>query len=335
MKKLTTLLILGMLCFSAKAQPLANAKDQAAAIEIFVGGTFGKAKILPGADKLAIVQAVITFKQVSTKEVTKSDRKKFSFSGAGSTKYTAAVSSYLEITDSNLTDDDFQGITNHFYNYLQKTLKENNVDTVGWDKITATDFYKNGKEDKDKDNDEAQKAVTYVANNGNTMYGNKTIFAFGKMKKANDFCEEINAPAVFINATVDFADIQIDLKASKSSGWSTSYYSVGGSSKATSKTVVAPYMKVEADGGNTLLWNTKSLSETVGVVEDIPAKVDFATEVEKDPSLEKKKFSFSFTTKVKSTPVVIKTTRAQYIAAAKVALEKYAEAIVAKIYNPK
>ena len=321
--------------FAIQAQPAAENKELAKHLDISTGSTFGKPKILPGADKMAIAQAVITFKQMSTAEVTKSDRKKVSFSGAGSTKYTASVSSYLEITDGALSDDDFQGLANHFYAYLQKTLKANNVDTVGWNKITSTDFYQSGKEDKNEDNDEAQKAVTYVANNGNSMYNGKMGFAFGKAKKASNFCDDIGAPAAFIYVTVDFADIQIDLKASKSSGWSTSYYSVGGKSKATSNTVVAPFMKVEADGGSTLLWNEKSGSESVGVVKDIPSKVDFATGVEKDPSLKDKKFSFSFSTKIKSTPVVIKTTREKYVAAAKVALEKYADAFVAKIYNPK
>ncbi|MFN8395892.1 MAG: hypothetical protein U0176_14745 [Bacteroidia bacterium] len=56
------------------------------------------------------------------------------------------------------------------------------------------------------------------------MYGGGIAFAFGKIKKASAFCEEIGAPAAFIYLNVDFADIllDVDIKSSTYSG----YYSI-------------------------------------------------------------------------------------------------------------
>ncbi|MEJ7626425.1 MAG: hypothetical protein WKF35_06160 [Ferruginibacter sp.] len=168
------------------------------------------------------------------------------------------------------------------------------------------------------------------------MYNGKIGFAFGKIKKAARFCEEIGAPAAFIHTTVDFADILVDVEIKTTgykSTWTPSYNTVGQVTKSKSKTSVAAFMKIPAYSGISLFYNEKSATELFTVIKDIPAEMNYADELTEDPSLLKKRsklFSVSFSKKLESTPVVISSTKLQYKNAAKKALERYADALVAK-----
>ena len=314
-------------------------QDLSKTMEVQVGGTFGKTKIFPKLDKLALAQVTVNFKQISSKSVTKIEKKANLISNRTIAKATATVSAYLNITDEDLTDTDYQEITDHFYNYFQKTLAQNNIDTVAWSTIAATDFFKNGKDDnkgKKSDEDKSQASVGYNAHTGATLYNGKNIFAFGKIKKAANFCDEIGAPAAFINTTVDFADIlaEIDLKTSGGGNvWTPSYNSSRAVTKMKSKTTVRAIMKIPENSGISLFYDNKSHAENLVTVGDIPAEMDYAEELTEDPSLLKKKsklFSVSFSNKLESTPVIISTTKDAYKKAAKKALERYADAFVAK-----
>src|ERR1044071_6894000 len=81
-----------------------------------------KSKIIPKLKKLAITELTVNYKLTTTaKTITKEDRSGGKIAGA-------RVSGFLEFTDSEPTQADFQAITDHFYRYFQKKLKENGID---------------------------------------------------------------------------------------------------------------------------------------------------------------------------------------------------------------
>ncbi len=314
--------------------------DLASRLDITVGGTFGKPKIIPNLNALGLAQLVVNYKLSSTKTVKKTE-KKYTLAGKKNVaSATGSVTAYLDVADG-MTDADFQEITDHFYNFFQSALQKNNIDTVSWSKIAGTNFYQDAREIKENSDDASNKQVTYSAHAGNIMYNGGMQFAFGKMKKASNFCDEIEAPAAFVFVTLDFADIQVDVDVrtyTSDSYWSTDYHIIRSTTNKKAKTNVAPLIKVAADGGNSLFWNEKTQSENLVVTKDIIAPVSFATEVTEDASKLKKKTAFqqAFGGNIlETTPVVIVTTKEKYKAAAKQALENYALAMVAKAKNVK
>lgn len=341
----TTLLTLAFCIFLINisfAQSGLSEKDLAKTMTVTAPGTFGKPKIIPTLEKLALAQITVNYKQISSKETTKTEKKSTLIGRANVARATASVSAYLNITDEDLTDEDYQQITDHFYRYFQSTLQKNNIDTIAWSKVMSSELYKSGKEKKEKEDDSKQQSsVSYNANMGTTIFNGAITFAYGKSRKAAAFCEEVNAPAAFINTTVDFADIiaEIDVKTRGGGNvWTPSYASSRPVTKMKSKTTVRAFMKIPANSGNSLFFNSKLHSENLFTVEDIPAEMDYADELTEDPSLLKKKsklFSISFSHKLESTPVIISTTKAAYIAAAKKALERYADAFIAKTKEAK
>jgi hypothetical protein len=276
-------------------------------------------------DKLALAQITINYKLTSTeKTATKSNTGQV----AG-----AKISAYLETTDGKLTDYDFQEITDYFYSYFQKKLKENGIDTIAWNTITGTDFYKTGIEDTDKNKKEKSENVwvTSTANKGNILYGGGIAFAFGKIKKASKFCEQIGAPAGFFHLTVDFADLMVNLDMKTTT--SSNYYYSKTTTKKNYKWAVNPEMSVTPfipsvlGGNNSLFWNEKSQCESLWLRNDIVAGVKYADAANEDAS-KLKNNGWAFNKEM--TPVVIETTKEKYKAAAKKALEKYADAFIAK-----
>lgn len=289
-------------------------------IEIAVGGSFAKPKIVPKLEKLGIAQITINYKLSSTAKALGKD-------GSTGVVAGAKISGYLETTDGELAESDFQEISDYFYSYFQKKLKANNIDTVGWATITATDFYKNGSEkESDKKGGTENSWITNSAHKGNQLYGGNIVFAFGKIKKAAHFSEDIGAPAGYFYLTVDFADllVDVDIKTTKESNM---FYS-----KSTQRNkyswAVKPQMKVVPNKmGLSLLWNEKSQGESLVLKGELDGAVNFADAVTEDAS-KMKNSMWAFRKELK--PVVIETTKAKYKAAAKAALEKYADAFVEK-----
>lgn len=286
-----------------------------------------KPKVLSKLDNLALAQLTVNYKLTTTAKAI----------GKGNMGAIAGsrVTAYLETTDGDLTENDFQEITNYFYSYFQKTLKSNGIDTIAWNKIAATDFYKNADEKVDEGKEEkgGNAWVTSTAHKGNVMYGGGTPFAFGKIKKASSFCEEIGAPAGFFYLTVDFADviINIDIK-------QTAQHDVGGgwyypaTTKAKTTWAINPEMRVgQPDNGWTLFWNKKSQSEVIWIKQDIAGGLKYNDSYSEDISKARSGLAKQFAFRKEMTPILIQTTKEKYKASAKKALEKYAEAFVAKV----
>lgn len=292
------------------------------AINVTAGGSFAKPKIMPKLERLALSQITVNYKLTTMERTVGKEKRTGKIAGA-------KLSAYLETTDGELSASDFQEVTDHFYHYFQTKLKANGIDTVAWAAITATDFYRDA-DDKKESNDEekgsGQVWVTHNANNGNVLYGGKIAFAFGKIKKASNFCKDLDAVAGFFHLTVDFADVavDVDIKSGERYGWQTFERTTNYKYTAAAR----PVMKVtQVDGRNSMLWNEKSQAETLMLQKDVETKEVYYTSATRDASrLKSNLFGFA----KQMDPVVIETTREKYKSAAKKALEAYADSFIAK-----
>jgi hypothetical protein len=298
-----------------------ESKQNAEKFKLMLAGTFAKPKILPNLGKFALPQVRVNYRLTTTESTIGKERSTGAIAGA-------KLAAYLETTDGKLTQEDFQEITDHFYHYFQLKLKEAGADTVAWSTIANTDFYKSGDDDDEKA-DKDDPVVSVNANSGNLLYRGKTAFAFGKAKRASAFCDEIGAAAAFLNITLDFANILLDVKI-KTSEHANVYTIEKTRSFKYNGTVIPQMVIVPTNFGNSpgsLLWNEKSQSEGLALMDNIEGDGSYSEKVSQDPS-RLKNHPFQFAKKL--TPVVIETTRSKYKEAAKRSLEKYADAFIAK-----
>ncbi len=308
---------------SQAARAQGEAEKNAEALTVGVGGTFGKPKILNHMENLAIPQVTINYKLTTTERVTTKEKSSGQIAGA-------KITAYLETTDGALTTADFQEVSDYFYSYFQKALKAGGIDTIAWSRIIAEDFYKEADEKK-ADEDQAKKGgqvwVANNANNGNTIYGGKIGFTFGKGTRAVKFAKALDAPTGYFYLTVDFADVTVglDIKSGEHTGW----YTITRTTSFKYDAYVKPNMKITTNElGMSMIENGKGVVETLTLSEELESNASYSTAVNEDQSRMKNN-PFRFAKEMK--PVVIETTRAQYKAAAKKALEKYADAFVAKV----
>jgi hypothetical protein len=328
--KIKATILLAMMLFAASylfGQKKGD-KGEPEKFSIIVGGTFAKPKIIPAMDRIALAQLRVNYKMTTTARAQSNPKKDDVIAGV---KITAS----LETTDGQLTPADFQEVTNYFYSYFQKSLKDSGIDTVAWSKIAASDFYQSGADDtKEKTGDDGSSNVyfTSIANKGNLLYGGFIGFAFGKGKKATNFCEEMGAPAGFFNVTVEFADILIDIDVDTKESRDMYYITKTRSFKYNS--AVKPNVKVIPGGqkGLSMFWNDKSQSEGLSQLKDMEGAGGYQTNMSQDASRMKNN-PFRFAKEM--TPVVIETTREQYKAAAKKALENYANEFIAMVNEKK
>lgn len=294
-------------------------------LNIMVGGSFAKPKIIPKMSKLALAQITVNYKLTTTAKTLGKEKSSGAMAGA-------QLTTYLETTDGELTDADFQEVTNHFYSYFQKKLKENGIDTVGWSTVAGTEFYKNGSGNLDVKAEKGGNVwITKTANNGNILYGGNIPFAFGKIKKASRFSEQIGAPAGYFHLTVDFAEVLVNVGIKTSGGGYDNAFDGFALQKSRSfkydASAKAEVNVIPSNLGMTLFWNENDQAESLGVKADIKSEVKYEDNINQDASrIKNKAFAFNKT----MTPVVIETTREKYKAAAKKALEKYADAFIAK-----
>lgn len=142
MSSKTLLLAVLFITYQAKAQNADMEKALADAIDIQVGGTFGKPRVSPKVEKLGIAQVSIKFKTVSTAKLNISAKKQGLLGKSSAGSRTASSTAFLNFSDQEMGPQDYQEITNHFYYTLQRKLKENGIDTVAWSNIESTDFLK-------------------------------------------------------------------------------------------------------------------------------------------------------------------------------------------------
>ncbi len=318
----TAAIAIALLACSATANAQSETAKNAEYINVGVGGTFGKSKIMTHLDKLGIAQITVNYKLTTTERTVAKDKSSGKVAGA-------KITAFMETTDGDLTAADLQEVTDHFYHYFQNALKKNGIDTVAWSAITASDFYKSA-DDKTEDGEEEKKNgqvwITRNANNGNKMYGGNIGFAFGKGVRAVKFAKQFEAPMGFFHITVDFADVLVNMEIR--SGSHVGYYQVTTTTTKKYATFVKANMKVTTcEMGHSMLLNEKGVAENILLDAEIESNAPYHTSINEDRSrLKNNLFGFA----KQMDPVVIETTRAKYKEAAKVALEKYADAFIEK-----
>jgi hypothetical protein len=288
-----------------------------------------QSKVIPKLKKLAITELTVNYKLTTTaKTITQESRSGGQIAGA-------RVTGFLEFTDSQPSPADFQGITDHFYHYFQKKLKENGIDTVGWNDVTASEFYT--KIDAADEKDDAAKEgggnkwVTYTANNGKIVKKGLTGFAGGKGKRAMEYAKEFGTAASF-KVNVDFADVMVNLevKSTDQRDIGNGYYYPATSSKKFTWGVHAQMMVGDQENKDvTFLWGAKA-AEFLWQWSDIPTVDNYATSVSEDVSRARSGLAKQFAFSKELTPVVIETTREKYIDAAKRAVDEWVDAWVTR-----
>lgn len=308
-------------CQSALAQS-EEAKKNAELLKIGVGGTFAKPKIMKSMDNLAIAQITVNYKLSTTEKTVVKDKGSGQIAGS-------KVSAFLETTDGELSTADFQEVSDYFYQYFQRELKKNGIDTVAWNTITASDFYKEADEKKADEEQEKKNGQVWVSNNankGNTIYGGKIGFTFGKGMRAVKFAKALDAPVGYFYLTIDFADVvmNMDMKVTKEERW----LDVKTTTTKNYNARVKANMKVTTNElGLTMLENGKGVVENISLSEELESNAPYEAKAYQDPArLKNNLFRFA----KEMNPVIVETTRSEYKAAAKKACEKYADAFVAK-----
>jgi hypothetical protein len=290
-----------------------------------------KSKLIPKLKKLAITELTVNYKLTTTaKTITKEDRSGGKIAGA-------RVTAFLEFTDSEPTAADYQGITDHFYRYFQKKLKENGIDTVGWNEITASEFYQKidreegAKEDAEKEAG-GNKWVTYTANQGKIVHKGQTGFAGGKGKRSMEFADQFGTAAAF-KVNVDFADVMVnlDIRSSDRKDLGNGWYRPATTSKKYTWGVHAQMMVGDQENKEwTYIWANKGWPEFLLQWNDIPVKGEYAESVTEDISKARSGLAKGFAFRKELDPVLIQTTREKYIAAATNAVERWVDAFVAR-----
>ncbi|MCD2423898.1 hypothetical protein LQ567_14065 [Niabella pedocola] len=319
--KMVLLIVCGFLLLTGYSQVSDENKQNAEKIKLMLAGTFAKPRILPGLQKFAIAQLSITYKLNTSESVIGKERSTGAMAGA-------KLKAFLETTDGELTQEDFQEITDYFYHSFQRKLKAAGIDTVAWSAIANTDFYKS-QDDRKPEFDKEQVVIATNANNGNTLWAGKTGFAFGKIKKAMRFCDELGADAGYFYLTLDFADILLDVKIN--SGEKQHMFFIEKTRTFKYSGAVIPRMVVSANtnanAALSMLTNGKGGTETLVIMNNLEGDGGYSDKVSQDPSRLKRNL-FAFAKSLN--PVVIETTRAKYKEAAKQSLDKYADAFIAK-----
>lgn len=291
-----------------------------------------QSKLIPKLKKLAITELTVNYKLTTTARTV-------AFQKGGARQIAGArVTAYLETTDGDLTNDDFQGLTDHFYEYFQKKLKENGIDTVGWAQVTASEFYQKISADEEKADDSKKESggnkwVMSTAHKGKIVHSGQDGFAGGKGKRSQEFAKDLDCMAAAFKVNVDFADVvvNIDLKSTDRKdlydGW---YYPATTTQRYTWG--INPEFRV-GDQDNkqwTYAWGSKGWPEYLYQWNDVPAPMAYATSMTEDVSKARSGVKSLFAFAKELTPVLIQTTRSNYKAAATHAIEKWVDAFVAR-----
>ncbi|NOT75831.1 MAG: hypothetical protein HOP08_12975 [Cyclobacteriaceae bacterium] len=291
-----------------------------------------KSKILFDMKRLALAQLTVTYKLTTTAKTIAQAK------GGNRDIAGARVSAYMEFTDGDMTQKEYQEITDYFYYYLQKQFKSIGIDTVSWNNITAHDFYL--KVDESEDNKDfkeekggGQEWVTVTALGGKQLHQGMTGFAFGKGKRAIDFSKDLDAVAAFFKLTVDFADVMVnlDIKSVAAQDLGNGWYRPA-SSKKKYTWAINPEMRVGNTEKTFTLFSTKKGGlEFLMMWNDIESHTKYAESMTEDVSKARSGVAKQFAFRKELTPVLIQTTRDKYKTAAKKAMETYADALVEKI----
>ncbi|MBX2940405.1 MAG: hypothetical protein KF880_10075 [Ferruginibacter sp.] len=343
-----TAVCMGITCWSA-------AQKSEDFLDYQKSGTFSKPTIMKNMKTIAIAQNTVFFKTISTADFVKNERNAIGGRKSGGATVKAKLSAFLEFSDEDPTVEDYQKLTDDFHRYLNQKLTDAGVSVVDWAKITDHSFYK----EKDKDEEETPELTSKKENayykinalKGNTLlryrpFGNgmNVGFAFMRAKRAADFSGDLKAPVLYLHTVVDFCDILVTADVKSVSKYSLDHTTIDAFNKKykANGTVIAN-TKIAGwhtwDGqpmGGRVYLTEKNKTDVFMFKADIPSGLPYATELIKDASKMNQRrpvFGLTIGKKMDLIPVAIVTTKANYLAAAKKALEQFADQWVARIQS--
>ena len=283
-------------------------------------GTFAKPSVSKRTNKVALTQVRVHYKFVTTQ--------------ATETRTNSAkVSAYL---DGAMTVGDLQNLTDEFYRVLQKKLGALGIEFVDWSAIQGTEYYKDRQAATDEksttngDVKSGQGWLSYTAFDGPVFmrYGVADqipeIIAYGKQKKISKMCETLGADFATFDVVLDFTSI--NLGTSVDTTWidGTKYLNYGANYNiAPIMSVPQSYVtfldeKIKFDG-----YNSKLPVVTRDYFAGKPYEDASKTALRSKTFFGETRFTF--------TPIVIEAQRNLYIAAARNALNLYADLFVEKL----
>lgn len=286
-------------------------------------GTFGKPDVAKKTSKMALTQVRVHYKIVTTKAVSTRDNG-------------AKVTVYL---DGAMTNDDLQKLTDEFYASLQNKLTKLGISFVDWPAIAGTEYYNDREEataeknNVNADGKNGQAWVSFTANKGPVFYrysvdqtqafGNE-LLAYSKMKKIAKMCETLDADFGTFDVVLDFT--AIDLSTSKDTVWQEDgrYLSYGADYN------IGAMMSVPQS--YTLFVTRKNGFDQYASKLPVGQRDFFSGKPFEDKNKAALKTKAIFgDTRFTFTPVVIDAKRELYVAAARRALELYADMFVEKM----
>jgi tetratricopeptide (TPR) repeat protein len=304
-----------------KAQTFEKIADET--VVYLKAGTFGKPSVAKKTSRLALSQVRVHYKIVTTRAVETRDNG-------------ARVTVYL---DGAMTHEDLQALTDEFYLTLRRKLSALGIEFVPWEEIAKTEYYNNRedataeKNDINADGGNGQAWISYTANKGPVFYRygvdqtkafGSELLAFGKMKKIGKMSEALDADFATLDAVVDFTSIE--LAASKDTVWQdgTKYLKYGADYN------IAAMMSVPQSYA--LFVNRKLGFDQYASKLPVGQRDFFSEKPYEDANKASYKTKTIFgDSKFAFTPVVIEAKRELYLAAARRALELYADIFVEKM----
>lgn len=318
-KILFVLLMIFAAQIAAAAQSYEKIADET--IGYVKAGTFGKPSVIKKTNKIALAHVRVHFKFITTQAVeTRSN--------------SAKVSVYL---DGAMTDADLQNLTNEFYAMLRQRFAALGIESVEWDAIRATEYYKNREaatEEKKKTGGDAKNGQAWVSYNsfdGPVFYRfnpgtNMTdeLFAYSKMKKIMKMSEELAAEVLLLDAVVDFSSINLQTNVGtiwKDDGKYTNYQA---------EQNITAIMSVPAS--MSYFFNAKGGFDTYTSKFPVAVRQNFANGLYQDENKAALKTrTFFGDTRFTFTPVVVDADRQAYLAAARRVLAQYADLYAEKM----
>lgn len=322
MQKFVFLVVFIFVCFlssTVKAQP-GYAKIADESIGYIKAGTFGKPDVIKKTNKIGLGQVRVHYKFVTTQ-------------AAETRSNGARVSVYLT---GGMTNQDLQNLTDEFYRSLQQKLGALGIEFTDWDAIKNTEYYTDRQAATDEkrttngDVKSGQGWLSFTAYDGPVFmrYGvvNRLpeIVAYGKAKKLSKMCETMGADLATFDVVLDFTSIGL------STGVDTTWIDGSKYLNYKANSTIAPIMSVPESF--VTFYTAKNKFDYYNSKLPVVTRDYFSGKPYEDAnkaSLQTRTFfgepRFIFT------PVVIEADRKLYLAAARNALNTYADVFVEKM----
>lgn len=304
-----------------------------------------RARILRGFDKVSVPQVSVMFKHTTKRSIYKTERSLLGASRSGGGAVSADLTAYLVFSDEEPTSEEYQKLVNEFYDYLLKKFNEANIQTFPWETFASSNLYTQfgGGEESDSDMEEFRRGgnawMIVNAWNGPRVVGYNpvnhryTAPAVRGTTRMSNYLKDTGAEYLAIlHLTVDFADIYLDgdvrtgttQRAFSSTQWGNYEvkYDLWPNIKITSR---------ENGGNNQFIFPTNRKFMVFHSNQDVKSGQPLNAQVSQDAEKIKRSSwlpNIYIGQRFDIDPFVVETTKAEYLSQVKLALERYADALV-------